>query len=166
MHKFKNNVSDGWLFKQELRLFKNFASNWKREVDDSDFFDVFSNSNNSDSEEAVEFFTANFTREELKPIDGIRIEDDGTAKVRPNGCWNGRPSIRGSIDGVIRDIWNTNSTERRGRVRRASPRRWRRNSDSTFTRSGKATATAIATSRKAVSPGFRSATIRFRVSGA
>ena len=61
MHKFKNNVSDGWLFKQELRLFKNFASNWKREVDDSDFFDVFSNSNNSDSEEAVEFFTANFT---------------------------------------------------------------------------------------------------------
>ena len=44
MHKFKNNVSDGWLFKQELRLFKNFASNLKREVDDSDFFDIFSNS--------------------------------------------------------------------------------------------------------------------------
>ena len=119
MHKFKNNVSDGWLFKQELRLFKNFASNWKREVDDSDFFDIFSNSNNSDSEEAVEFFTANFTREELKPIDGIRIEDDGTAKVRlrahNNGRWNGRPSIRGSIDGVIRDIWNTKKLRSRCR---------------------------------------------------
>ena len=27
MQRFKNNVSDGWLFKQELRLFRNFMRN-------------------------------------------------------------------------------------------------------------------------------------------
>ena len=41
MQRFKNNVSDGWLFKQELRLFRNFMRNWKRDVDDCDFFDIF-----------------------------------------------------------------------------------------------------------------------------
>lgn len=40
MGKFKNNVSDGWLFKQELRLFRNFVRNWTKDVDDCDFFDL------------------------------------------------------------------------------------------------------------------------------
>ena len=34
MHRFKNNVSDGWLFAQEIRLFNNFARNWSGEVAD------------------------------------------------------------------------------------------------------------------------------------
>ena len=41
MQKFKNNVSEGWLMKQELRLFRNFMRNWDRDVDDCDFFDIF-----------------------------------------------------------------------------------------------------------------------------
>ena len=32
MQRFKNNVSDGWLFKQELRFFRNFMRNWDRDV--------------------------------------------------------------------------------------------------------------------------------------
>ena len=28
MRKFKNNVSDGWLFKQELRFFRSFMRNF------------------------------------------------------------------------------------------------------------------------------------------
>ena len=34
MRKFRNNVSDGWLFGQELRLWRNFARNWDKDVDD------------------------------------------------------------------------------------------------------------------------------------
>ena len=41
MHRFKNNVSDGWLFRQELRFFENLARNWDRDVEDCDFFDLF-----------------------------------------------------------------------------------------------------------------------------
>ena len=52
MQRFKNNVSDGWLFRQELRLFRNFMRNWKRDVDDCDFFDIFANSNNTTENEA------------------------------------------------------------------------------------------------------------------
>ena len=55
MQRFKNNVSDGWLFRQELRLFRNFMRNWKRDVDDCDFFDIFANGNNSTENEAKAF---------------------------------------------------------------------------------------------------------------
>ena len=34
MRKFRNNVSDGWLFGQVLRLWRNFARNWDKDVDD------------------------------------------------------------------------------------------------------------------------------------
>ena len=49
MQKFKNNVSEGWLMKQELRLFRNFMRNWDRDIDDCAFFDIFANGNNTDA---------------------------------------------------------------------------------------------------------------------
>ena len=51
MSGFKNNVSDGWLFTQELRLFGNFMRNWNHDVEDCDFFDIFANGNNSNRDE-------------------------------------------------------------------------------------------------------------------
>ena len=47
MQKFRNSMSDGWLFTQELRYFRNFMRNWDRDVEDCDFFDIFANGNNS-----------------------------------------------------------------------------------------------------------------------
>ena len=43
MQHYRNNISDGWLFKQELRMFRNYMRNWKEDVRDSDFFAIFAN---------------------------------------------------------------------------------------------------------------------------
>ena len=53
MQKFRNSMSDGWLFTQELRYFRNFMRNWDCDVEDCDFFDIFANGNNSSGGEAV-----------------------------------------------------------------------------------------------------------------
>ena len=101
MHKFKNNVSNGWLMKQELRFFRNFARNWEKSVDDRDFFDLFANSNNVNGEEAVQALLGSFTVEELTGINNIRLQ-----KVERKG---GKDSIDLSVselDDIICDIWN------------------------------------------------------------
>ncbi len=74
MHRFKNNVSDGWIFRQELRFFENLARNWDRDVEDCDFFDPFGNGNNSDSAEATALFKKFFPLETLAKLDGISVE--------------------------------------------------------------------------------------------
>lgn len=71
MRKFKNNVSEGWLFKQELRFFRNFMRNWDRDVDDCDFFDIFANSNNTNGNETKTMLKRHFSLEELGRCDGI-----------------------------------------------------------------------------------------------
>ena len=99
MHKFKNNLSDGWLFTQELRFFRNFARNWNRDVDDCDFFDIFATATNTSEDEAKAFIGARFDHQELEKIEAIRIRraDDGNASDF---------ELRGNTDGIIRDIWN------------------------------------------------------------
>lgn len=99
MHKFKNNVSDGWLFKQELRFFRNFAANWNRDVEDCDFFDIFANTANTSEEEAKAFIGSRFDHKELDKIDAIRLH-------RNEGVETDEFELRGNIDGIIRDIWN------------------------------------------------------------
>ena len=99
MHKFKNNVSDGWLFKQELRFFRNFAANWNRDVEDCDFFDIFANTANTSEEEAKAFIGSRFDHKELDKIDAIRFH-------RNEGAETGEFELHGNIDGIIRDIWN------------------------------------------------------------
>ena len=99
MHKFKNNMSDGWLFKQELRFFRNFATNWDQDVEDCDFFDIFANTANTSEEEAKAFIGSRFDHKELDAIDAIRFH-------RNEGAETDEFELHGNIDGIIQDIWN------------------------------------------------------------
>ena len=105
MQRFKNNVSDGWLFKQELRLFRNFMRNWKQDVDDCDFFDIFANSNNTSDNEAKSFFKKYFSLEVLAKCDCVNVDrmfDKTTGKERIIDF----SLSRCSADGLIRELWN------------------------------------------------------------
>ena len=105
MQKFKNNMSDGWLFKQELRLFRNFMRNWKRDVDDCDFFDIFANSNNTNEKEAKSMFKKYFSLETLAKCDSVFEEREGERIVDVS-------LRRCSTDGLIRELWNKDKTSR------------------------------------------------------
>ena len=98
MRKFENNVSDGWLFKQELRCWRNLARNWKKDVEDSDFFAIFANSNNASGDEAKQLIAARFDLRRLDDIDAIRLvgDDDEEKTMR----------FRRGVDCALRDIWN------------------------------------------------------------
>lgn len=82
MHKFKNYVSDGWLFTQELRFFRNFVRNWERDVEDCDFFDVFANTANTSEDEAKAFIGSRFDHKELDKVTGIRFHRNEDAGER------------------------------------------------------------------------------------
>ena len=111
MQRFKNNMSDGWLFKQELRLFRNFMRNWKRDVDDCDFFDIFANSNNTTENEAKVFLKKYFPLETLAKCDSVCVE-----RVRDKANDEGRIvdfSLRHcSTDGLLRELWNKDKESR------------------------------------------------------
>ena len=81
MQRFKNNMSDGWLFKQELRFFRNFATNWDQDVEDCDFFDIFANTANTSEEEAKAFIGSRFDHKELDAIDAIRFHRNEGAET-------------------------------------------------------------------------------------
>ena len=99
MRRFKNNVSDGWIFTQELRFFRNFARNWNRDVEDCDFFDIFANTANTSEEEAREFIGSRFDHKELDKVTSIRLHrNDAGEEVDFD--------LNGNIDGIIKDIWN------------------------------------------------------------
>ena len=135
MGKFKNNVSDGWLFKQELRLFRNFVRNWTKDVDDCDFFDIFDNSNNTTREAAANFLKKFFEFKELASIgNGIDLEYetywvDQEGNRLPQGKDDRRPgrgcdrrqgkaiglSLSNRIDSVLREVWNVKPLRKRCR---------------------------------------------------
>ena len=104
-------MSDGWLFKQELRLFRNFMRNWKRDVDDCDFFDIFANSNNTTENEAKVFLKKYFPLETLAKCDSVCVE-----RVRDKANDEGRIvdfSLRHcSTDGLLRELWNKDKESR------------------------------------------------------
>ena len=116
MRKYKNNVSEGWLFKQELRFFRNFMRNWDRDVDDCDFFDIFANSNNTDGNETKTMLKRHFSLPELGRCDSIcpicessmENENRMVAEVGPITDIH----IRGKADDVIRDLWNMGKPQR------------------------------------------------------
>ena len=102
MHRFKNNVSDGWLFRQELRFFENLARNWDRDVEDCDFFDLFGDGNNSDVSEATAMLKKFFPVETLAKLDGISVErsspdedPDEEAPLRATGGTCGTATRKG-----------------------------------------------------------------------
>lgn len=110
MQKFKNNVSEGWLMKQELRFFRNFMRNWDCDVEDCDFFDIFANNNNSDGAERKKMLKKYFSLEELAKCDNV------SSICRDNG--NDEPGtivdihLRSSVDVVICDLWNSSKSAR------------------------------------------------------
>lgn len=110
MRKFKNNVSDGWLFRQELRFFRNFMRNWDRDVDDCDFFDIFANSNNTDGNEAKAMLKRHFSLDELARCDGVRTECEASKKGEKRQIVDF--DVRGDVDDVIRDLWNMGKPQR------------------------------------------------------
>ena len=111
MQRFKNNMSDGWLFKQELRLFRNFMRNWKLDVDDCDFFDIFANSKNTTVNEAKVFLKKYFPLETLAKCDSVRVE-----RVHDKANDEGRIvdfSLRPcSTDGLLCELWNKDKKSR------------------------------------------------------
>lgn len=117
MQRFRNNMSDGWLFKQELRFFRNFIRNWECDVKDSDFFDIVSNPNNTNCEEAKKLLEKHFTIQELEMLETIdpvyaKNESGGKGKLRTVDI---RFQSGWGIKETIREIWNQKA--RRGRCR-------------------------------------------------
>ena len=106
MQRFKNNMSDGWLFKQELRFFRNFMRNWNRDVDDCDFFDIFANSNNTNGKEAKSLLTKHFSLESLAKCDSV------CGKVNEEGRLIDIYLKSRSTDGLICELWNGDKTSR------------------------------------------------------
>ena len=120
MQRFKNNISDGWLFKQELRLFRNFMRNWQKDVDDCDFFDIFENSNNSTRDEAKQLLKKHFSLRELEPVNGIecayRESNNARDRKQPRKREIVDIHIRRDIDYVIQEVWNTKPLRKRCRA--------------------------------------------------
>ena len=110
MRKFKNNVSEGWLFKQELRFFRNFMRNWDRDVDDCDFFDIFANSNNTDGNETKTMLKRHFSLEELGRCNGICTECESSKDGEKRKIVD--IEVRRNVDDVIRDLWNMGKPQR------------------------------------------------------
>ena len=96
---FRNDVSDGWLFRQELRFVRNFVRNWDRDVDDDDFFDPFGNSNNSDCEEATAMLSGHFTVKELKECPHLIVK-------KASGKRKAAIVVQRGITDAIQWIWN------------------------------------------------------------
>lgn len=104
MSGFKNNVSDGWLFSQELRLFGNFMRNWNHDVEDCDFFDIFANGNNSNRDEMKTLLKRHFDLERVaktRAIEVCRVKSAENDKGQISDF-----SISQSIDEAICAIWN------------------------------------------------------------
>lgn len=110
MRRFKNNVSDGWLFKQELRFFRNFMRNLDRDVDDSDFFDIFANSNNTDGNERKALLKRHFPLEQLAMCDGICTECEPSHDGKRGKVVDF--DIRRGVENVICSLWNMGKPQR------------------------------------------------------
>ena len=110
MRKFKNNVSEGWLFRQELRFFRNFMRNWDKDVDDCDFFDIFANSNNTDKHETKTMLKRHFSLEELERCSEINTVCESSKDGKAGTIVDFHVSRR--ADDVIRDLWNMGKPQR------------------------------------------------------
>lgn len=110
MRKFKNNVSEGWLFKQELRFFRNFMRNWDKDVGDSAFFDIFANSNNTDKHETKTMLKRYFSLEELDRCEEINTICESSKDGETRTIVDFHVSRR--ADDVICDLWNMGKPQR------------------------------------------------------
>ena len=104
MSGFKNNISDGWLFKQELRMFRNYMKNWTQDVRDSDFFCIFSNGLNSTRDEIKSLLRRYYDLEELAKVNSISV-----SRSKSTGDGNEHIidfAIARNAAETICDVWN------------------------------------------------------------
>ena len=106
MRKFKNNVSEGWLIKQELRLFRNFMRNWDRDVDDCDFFDIFANGNYTNEVETKDMLKRHFSLEELAKCDSVYPICSNVRNGETETISDIRIRSQSFVDGLLRELWN------------------------------------------------------------
>lgn len=112
MRKFKNNVSEGWLMKQELRLFRNFIRNWDRDVDDCDFFDIFANGNNTNDVETKGMLKRHFSLEELAKCESVYPICSTVRNGEPETISDIRIRSQSHVDGLLRELWNDGKASR------------------------------------------------------
>ena len=113
MSGFKNNISNGWLFKQELRMFRNYMKNWAQDVRDSDFFCIFSNGLNSTRDEIKSLLRRYYDLGELAKVSSISVS---RAKSKSGGNDHITDfAIARNVAETICDVWNCRSM--RGRCR-------------------------------------------------
>jgi AAA+ superfamily predicted ATPase len=97
---FKDNSGSGWLQRQAFRFWRNLARNWKGEVEDCDFFDLFAGGRVS-REAAIRILRSHFDTETLL---------DAEALVIPREPGDGEPPKyrlpRGGIPRALQSIWN------------------------------------------------------------
>ena len=111
---FKNDVSDGWLFKQELRFMRNFIRNWDSEVEDDDFFDPFGNCNNSDNDEAASMLAKYFSPKELEDCRDLCVEKDpGEGKAAAPVI---SIDMHSEVTDALQWVWNHKSLRSRCRA--------------------------------------------------
>ena len=111
MQHYKNNISDGWLFRQELRTFRNFMRNWDKDISDCDFFDIFANGLNSSIVEITHLLKDYFTLDELANVDSIHVVREETK----SGSRIADVSVRRDVDATLCDIWNVRAMRKRCR---------------------------------------------------
>ena len=111
MQHYKNNISDGWLFRQELRTFRNFMRNWDKDISDCDFFDIFANGLNSSIVEITQLLKDYFTLDELANVDSIHVVREETK----SGSRIADVSVRRDVDATLCDIWNVRAMRKRCR---------------------------------------------------
>lgn len=104
MSGFKNNISDGWLFRQELRMFRNYMKNWTQDVRDSNFFCIFSNGLNSSREEIKSLLKRYYDLEELSKVNSVTVSRD-RSKSGGDDHITDFAIARNSAE-TICDVWN------------------------------------------------------------
>ncbi len=113
---FRNDVSEGWLFRQELRFLRNFIKNWDHDVEDDDFFDPFGNTNNSSNEEALAMLSRHFPGDELKSCRDLRFADVEPDEEDDDELAEFAFDWRGPVTGILQWIWNRKTLRPRCRT--------------------------------------------------
>ena len=111
MQGYTNNISDGWLIKQEIRLFKNFMRNWERDVDDSDFFDIFANGTLTTEKDARAFIGKYFSRGASAKRGAGRIRRMHDDDDELDDLFD-LPRRRGATEDLICKFWNKDKSSR------------------------------------------------------
>ena len=110
MSGFKGTMESEWLFRQEVRLFRNFMRNWQGEVKDSDFFEVFGDDGTEEKSLAKAMLLKHWSREELEECEMVYVRDRG-------GDGKTEIDLRQGVKRAVADVWNHFGKAGRGRCR-------------------------------------------------